>query len=106
MQISLVHVLVLGLAAMRLSMLLANEDGPWDMIARLRHMAGVRYDEASQPYGTTMVANGILCVYCSSVWIGLFFTLAWLIWPDGAIVMAMPWAISGMAIALSRLISD
>lgn len=95
---NLVNLLTLGLATMRLSMLLAHEEGPWNMFGRLRHAVGVRYDETSQPYGTTMVARGMMCIYCNSVWLGLFFTMAWLLWPDGAMIMAMPFAISGLAL--------
>ncbi len=65
--------LLLGiLATWRITSLLSNdfEKGPKDILRSLRHKLGVRWDEKSEPYGTTEIAKGLLCFWCCSVWVG------------------------------------
>lgn len=81
------------LGVWRVTHLLAAEDGPWDLIVRVRRAAG----------------NGFLgklldCFYCLSLWVAAPFALwigtGWqervLLWP----------ALSGAAILLERLIPE
>ena len=85
--------LVLGiLAVWRISHLLHAEDGPWDILVRLRRKAGSGF------WGQLLD-----CFYCLSIWIAIPFALligaSWaerlLLWP----------ALSAGAILLERLIS-
>lgn len=64
------------LAVWRISSLLVREDGPYDLLARLRDTVGVRFDDASRPYGANVVAAALTCVWCTSVWAGLLVALA------------------------------
>ncbi len=77
------------LAVWRLTHLLALEDGPWDIIVRLRHKAG-----------TSIWGNLLDCFYCLSLWISIPFAYligaSWLeiiiLWPAvsaGAIIIDM-----------------
>ena len=66
--------IIFSLATWRLSSLLANEDGPFDMFIKLRHSMGVSYDATSTPYGTNVVSRAMLCIWCSSLWIALAFS--------------------------------
>jgi hypothetical protein len=85
--------LALGaLGAWRVTHLLATEDGPWDLVLRLRRRAGAGF-----------WASLMDCFYCLSLWISVPFA-AWigkewreriLLWP----------ALSGAAILLERLSS-
>lgn len=77
------------LAVWRVSHLLAKEDGPWNVVARLRRGAG----------------HGVLgklmdCFQCLSLWVAapfaLFVTQDWLQWPAAWL------AISGAACLLER----
>lgn len=94
--------LVLALATWRLSSLLACEDGPFGILARLRVRLGVRYDQESKPYGTNELSKLILCPWCSSLWFGAFWTLVWLAWPQGAHLLALPLALSAMAVLVEK----
>jgi hypothetical protein len=85
--------LVVGaLAVWRLTHLLADEDGPWDLVLRLRQAAGSSF------WGHLMD-----CFNCVSVWVALPFAFGlaggWrkglLLWP----------ALSGAAILLERATS-
>lgn len=102
--IDLVTLIVLLLSSYRLSILLADVDegGPWGMLTKMRGRAGVRFDDYSQPYGTTMLSNMLLCTYCNSVWIGLVLTLLYLFFGSLAIWLALPLALSGGAVLLAR----
>jgi uncharacterized protein DUF1360 len=80
------------LGVWRITHLLAAEDGPWDLVARLRARAGAGF------FGKLLD-----CFYCLSLWIAMPFALAlsaeWLerglLWP----------ALSGGAILLERVTS-
>ena len=52
-----------GMAVWRLAHLLASEDGPWDVIVRIR-----------KKLGTTTLGKLMDCFYCLSIWISIPFT--------------------------------
>lgn len=68
--------ILMMLAAWRLSSLLVNEDGPFDIFSRIRYLAGVRWIPIKQENGTisqmrvaeTTFAKGVTCVWCVSMW--------------------------------------
>lgn len=97
----LLEVVVLALATWRLTSLLVWEDGPFEVFARLRHRLGVRYDEASQMYGSNWFAKGVVCPACASVWFGALWAVAYFLWAD-VVWLALPLALSAGAIALER----
>lgn len=103
---SLVLLLVLSFANWRLAHLLAEEGGPWDYLAALRVRLGVRYDEYSQPYGTNVVASAMLCVWCNSVWVGVFQALATLLSQEVALWIFLPFALSATAIVIDTEINN
>lgn len=99
------HYLILALATWRLSNLLVNEDGPWQMFTRLRTLAGVRYNgEDFQLEAPTMLAGAFACIWCMSVWVGLFWWALWNAWPSLALWTTTPLAFSAAAILVDRLL--
>ena len=95
---------VLILATWRLSSLLAQEAGPRDMFARLRERLGVWYDDTGDPQGDTVLAQGITCVWCSSVWVGVVLAAAYWLAPDVAFWLALPFALSAGAIVVHEVV--
>lgn len=77
------------LAVWRVTHLLAVEDGPWDVFARLRRAAAAMKLERLAA-----------CFYCASVWIALAFAL-FLTRDWRALVIFVP-ALSGGAIVIER----
>ena len=78
------------LGVWRITHLLAAEDGPWDLVARLRQVAGRGF------WGTLLD-----CFNCLSLWIALPFALGL---GSGWLERALLWpALSGGAILLERL---
>jgi hypothetical protein len=85
--------LVLGvLAAWRMTHLLNAEDGPWDLLVKLRRLAG------NGVFGSVLD-----CFYCLSLWVSA--PLAWLL-GDGWKNRLLLWlAISAGAILLQKATS-
>jgi hypothetical protein len=88
--VSAVALVVAVLATWRLTHLIVAEDGPWNIVARLRQLAG------SGQVGAMMD-----CFGCTSLWVALPFAF-WLAgdWMDG---VASWLALSGGAILLERV---
>ena len=97
----MLDLLILIGATWRLTSLLVWEDGPVEVFARLRHRLGVRYDDQSLPYGTNWLAKGVICPACASVWFGILWAVAYLLWRDSTWI-ALPFALSAGAIVLER----
>lgn len=100
-----VDFVILGLATWRLTSLLVNEEGPWDIFARLRRKLGVRYNERSVAYGTNLWSDLLLCTWCASVWTGASISLAYLISRPIAVTLCFPLALSSVAMLMDRMVS-
>jgi hypothetical protein len=86
--------LIFSLAVWRVTSLLVSEEGPFDLLARFRHRVGIRLvldeagqvvvDERGEPYrtATNTVAKGLMCTWCTSVWVSALGYSAWLLWPE------------------------
>lgn len=99
------EIVILAFATWRLTSLLVWEDGPFEVFAKLRHRLGVRYDETSMAYGTNWFAKGVICPACASVWFGILWGVAYLLWRPTWFI-ALPFALSAGAIALERWNND
>ena len=100
---TLVELIVYGLATWRIASLLVDEPGPFRIFVRLRSMVGITHDEDDN---VAIIPDGFLpgilsCVYCCSIWIGLFWTLMQLV--PFAFYIALPFALSAVAIKLIQL---
>jgi len=103
---SVVSMLVLVLACWRLTSLMVQEEGPFGMFAKFRHLIGVRRIEgATTPYGTNVVAEGLSCVWCCSVWVGAALTIAYVIDPALTVMASLPFALSAGAIIVERMLN-
>lgn len=70
--LNLFELLILGcFATYRLTQLIVDEAGPFNMFGKFRYWAGVRYDEHSRRTALNQFAEGLNCFYCSSVWVGI-----------------------------------
>ena len=94
--------LILALATWRISSLLANEAGPYDIFERLRKCAGVYYDDYSNPQGKNELAKMLVCGWCSSVWIGAALVMAYWLLSDVVVWLVLPLALSTAAIVIDE----
>jgi len=84
------YFLLLSLVVWRLTHLISKEDGPFDIVFRLRKKAGERF------WGKLMD-----CFYCCSVWVALIIIVcAGLDWKQTILFW---WALSGAACLLERV---
>lgn len=93
---------ILSLAVWRVSLILAVEHGPRDVFARFRAFVGVSYDERSAKVYGNLLAEMIDCVWCNSFWIGLTFTILYVL-DERVVLLALPLALSAVSILLRRL---
>jgi hypothetical protein len=86
-----VALVVMALATWRIAALFFFDSGPWDVFERLRYLAGVYKDP--QPFWGKQLS----CLWCCSLWSGLFCGICGIIWWP----ILLPFALSGAAMALS-----
>jgi hypothetical protein len=77
------------LATWRVTHLIVEEDGPWDIVARLRRRAGAG-----------VLGQLMDCFYCASLWVAIPMAI-WIVdaWPDRLVSWL---ALSGGAVLLER----
>ena len=90
MEIYLVHYLLLVIAVWRVTHLISSEDGPFDIIIRVRKWVGNSF------FGKLMD-----CFYCLSVWIG--FCAAIYVTRDPEMLIVLTLYYSGSAILLEKI---
>ena len=101
----MIQLLVLGLACWRLTSLINTESGPYNILARFRHVVGIEIDKFGQPYGKNQFAEMFSCSWCLSVWIGLLLGVTYYFWRD-VWWIALPLALSAVAIIIERIVRD
>lgn len=98
--------IIYSLAVWRLSSLLSIELGPFDIFEKFRLLIGVKYNEYSQAYGTNVIAEGILCKWCNSIWLGIIITIIDYFNKTTAMVIMIPFAISALSLIADRIINN
>ena len=103
---TLVELIVFGLATWRISSLLVDEPGPFRMFIRLRELVGITHDADDN---VEMIPGGLLpgilsCVWCCSMWVGILITIISFV--PYSFYFALPFALSALAIITSSLTSS
>lgn len=79
------------LAVWRVSSLLVNEVGPFEIFARFRYAIGVRTGEYLICYGKG-IAGAFCCIWCISVWVAAFAAVALALWRgDSLFQLVIDW---------------
>ena len=91
-------IIILILATWRISSLLVDESGPFQMFEALRCWMGIRYNEYGISYSTMEWTGMFTCLWCMSVWIGVIVTILYATIPLYTTIMLMPFALSTGAI--------
>jgi hypothetical protein len=101
------HLVLLIAATWRLANLLANEDGPFHAIKKLRSKIArieVKSRRKDGFISKLHLYEGVNCEYCNSVWFGSLFTVLYLISPNVALTLALPLALSTGAILIKKVV--
>jgi hypothetical protein len=101
----IITLMILFAATWRIASLLAREEGPWAIFEKFRHRIGVRWNQESIPEGSNMISKMILCIWCNSIWVGGFWTIANLLSPL-VIWLALPFALSAGAIFMEHVVGE
>ena len=100
----MIEFIILGLAVWRLSSLLVHEDGPLDIFLWFRHWAGVGYDEYSNIVGKNELSRALICLWCTSVWVGIALTLLYTLFREPVVWLSAPLALSTVAVIVERIV--
>jgi hypothetical protein len=100
---------IAALATYRWTLMLNNESGPAHIFVRFRTRVGVKFDTYSNPIATNWVAEGVLCPFCLSVWVGIAATLllaftAVLGHVEIGVCVLFPFALSGVTVYLKKAV--
>ncbi len=101
-------IVILMFATWRLSSLLVDpeDDGPWEIFGKFRHLLGVRRDDKTGLfYGNNVVAQALMCVFCTSIWVGIAIGMSYIFFPSIVAMASLPFALSAGAIVLERIIN-
>lgn len=98
-----IQLLVIALAVFRISNLLVFEEGPFLIFPRFRHFVGVRFDAMSEAQADNELAKLFTCIWCLSVWMGIFFAIAYYFAPNLTFWVSLPFAFSSVALIAKRI---
>src|SRR5919197_2216372 len=93
----------LSLAAWRLASLVANEDGPWMIFKRFRE-GSERWCKKYRFCRELGLYELVSCEWCNSIWIGVGLTALYLWIGDTILYIALPLALSTVAIFIKQVI--
>lgn len=96
-------VLVAALATWRLTHMLLYENGPFRLLRRGREMLGVIYYDPDSNEVASAKYEITTCIWCMSVWVGAVLSVLWLLVPLVAFWVAMPFALSAMAVLVQKV---
>lgn len=100
---NIIHIVIMALASWRITSLFVDEDGPYDVFAKLRNKVGIKYDERSNEYSTSELSKFWMCTWCMSIAIAALVVITYAIW-YGIIWLYTPFAFSTVAIWIDRRI--
>jgi len=103
-EINLTYFLLMGLASWRICSLFMKEQGPFDMFVKIRELFGIQhYDDGTVlSYKSNFFCDLFACCWCFSVWVGIFFAVLYVFLPYVAIFIALPFALSTIAIIIEE----
>lgn len=100
----MIGIVIYGMATWRVASMFVNEAGPGDLFIRMRELFGITHDSHKQ---ALIVPEGFLpsifsCVWCCSVWVGVFWMIFDLFYPWLALRLATALAFSAVAIMIHK----
>lgn len=104
LDITLVQFLILALATWRLASLFANEKGPMQIFERFRLWVGVYWDGSGKTARTNF-GRGLICVWCSSVWIAFVLAILFALAPGQLILILSGLALSTVCVLIEEALN-
>jgi hypothetical protein len=104
---SFIFLVILGLATWRVSSLFVNEQGPFNMFVKIRELAGIQHypeDFSIVQIPDRLFAQILSCVWCMSMYVGIFWTILYFVHPGLALGLSLPFALSAMGILINMVV--
>lgn len=101
--VTILYLVLLGLATWNISSLLVQEDGPFLVFSRLRHRAGVVIADNGVVYAKNNFAELFMCIWCMSRWVALVLFVLFYFFPVFTTIVCSVLALSTIAILVDRL---
>lgn len=104
---TLLQLAIFGLATWRVASLFTREKGPFHIFEKLRIRTGIVHDANTgdiEIIPSRFFAEVLSCMWCSSIYIGLFWTGFYLLFPTGAFWTAIVFACSTLVIIIETYI--
>ena len=95
-----IYLLIGSFACYRITQLIVMDDGPFDIIQKLRIRLGV-YDYGENGSSTKALGRLFGCPYCIGVWVALILTLT--LFPIGWLTIAYWFGIAGAQSLLENI---
>lgn len=101
---------ILALATWRVAHLLVDETGPFEIFDWLRAQFGIRVSEEGEFYlregSDNQIGKMLLCLQCTSMWVGLLFGVLYKLWPIFTFNLAVVLAFSALACVIDRYVEQ
>jgi hypothetical protein len=94
------------MAVWRLSSLIVQEKGPFNIFVKIRKLAKIEHDDTGEVVSSpdTFWGGLLSCVWCSSVWISGFWTACYILNKELTMYCSIFLALSAGAIWLNKVI--
>ena len=104
---AIMTICLLPFSVWRLSNILLREEGPFCIAQKIRCIAGVKYDDMSEPYGENVISMALSCMWCLSVWVSFFMVLMVVfLSPILSAVIIAPFGLSALSIFIDECVKD
>lgn len=106
MKLDWLDLLFYGMALWRFSHMVVEERGFLDIFLRFRRRIGIVHDDDGRPMLEidSNWARLFRCIWCTSVFFGIFLVLAIYLFPEMMRWLALPFVLSGIAIYINARI--
>ena len=98
------YFIILALATFRIGYLIADEDGPFGLLDKMRQVIGVKRDQMGENFGTNNFATGVICVWCNSIWIAAGLTGVYMYDKGLVVLVCLPFALSAVALVIAEIV--
>lgn len=100
--------LIYGLAVWRIASMFVREEGPFRIFRHFREILGISHDLHGEItiIPDRFLAQAFSCVWCLSMWVGVFWAAFWLTFPEWSLKIAIPFAFSALAVVVDKWVNQ
>lgn len=98
----------MAFALLRISLLVTQERGPWDVFLKIREIAGIQHDTQGEPdmWTENFITGVLTCVWCFSMWFAFVITVAYALYPVITVWICMPFSFSAVVVLANNILNE